>query len=511
MVKLVFYGGVGEIGGNKILIKSKDASIFLDFGKNFSLESCYFDEPWVQPWYIPDLEKIDAIPRIDGLYRNSGKKSPIDGVILSHPHVDHYDYISLLNKTKIYLGEDTKNMIDLRNETYMSDWDRKYDHLEFETFFDDFEIKDIGVKPIAVNHSIPGAYAFIIYTDKKKIAYTGDFRMHGYENLTKDFLNELKNGVDILLCEGTNLGGDDEFIKRFEMEFRERRFEEPPRKIDLSAENEVDVKNRIAEIAKRAKGLVIVETMPADVDRIRSVYLAAKESGRKLVLSRRQAYLVYNLGKLGVKKLPSYNDSYVYLSRTKVRGEEGRETYYHYRYEWEKKLIDKQYSNIAALKVLEEMAKMKKKDVVISQTKNPNIFWGELIDHTTSDVTGFPREELRKNCKDYLICTENATARFLELKDGEFPCDFILSRSEPFSEEMIISFDKLLHWLNLYKIKEYYSVHVSGHCSPKELKQVIEIANPKLLIPIHTSKPELFRELTNVEIIIPEKNKIYEI
>lgn len=33
---LTFYGGVNEIGGNKILLEDKDTRVFLDFGKSFS-------------------------------------------------------------------------------------------------------------------------------------------------------------------------------------------------------------------------------------------------------------------------------------------------------------------------------------------------------------------------------------------------------------------------------------------------------------------------------------------
>jgi histone acetyltransferase (RNA polymerase elongator complex component) len=36
MVKLVFYGGVNEIGGNKILLEDKGTKIFLDFGQSFT-------------------------------------------------------------------------------------------------------------------------------------------------------------------------------------------------------------------------------------------------------------------------------------------------------------------------------------------------------------------------------------------------------------------------------------------------------------------------------------------
>ena len=36
MVSLTFYGGVNEIGGNKILLEDQDTRLFLDFGMSFT-------------------------------------------------------------------------------------------------------------------------------------------------------------------------------------------------------------------------------------------------------------------------------------------------------------------------------------------------------------------------------------------------------------------------------------------------------------------------------------------
>jgi len=41
MTKLTFYGGVNEIGGNKILLEDKGTKIFLDFGKSFTFGSSF--------------------------------------------------------------------------------------------------------------------------------------------------------------------------------------------------------------------------------------------------------------------------------------------------------------------------------------------------------------------------------------------------------------------------------------------------------------------------------------
>jgi len=35
MVSLTFFGGIKEIGGNKILLETREARIFLDFGDSF--------------------------------------------------------------------------------------------------------------------------------------------------------------------------------------------------------------------------------------------------------------------------------------------------------------------------------------------------------------------------------------------------------------------------------------------------------------------------------------------
>ena len=42
MTKLTFFGGLNEVGGNKILIEDKKTKIFLDFGLSFGLSGKYF-------------------------------------------------------------------------------------------------------------------------------------------------------------------------------------------------------------------------------------------------------------------------------------------------------------------------------------------------------------------------------------------------------------------------------------------------------------------------------------
>jgi len=48
MTNLTFYGGVGEVGGNKILLETKESRVFFDFGMSFKKAGLYFSE-FLQP------------------------------------------------------------------------------------------------------------------------------------------------------------------------------------------------------------------------------------------------------------------------------------------------------------------------------------------------------------------------------------------------------------------------------------------------------------------------------
>ena len=82
MINLTFYGGVGEIGGNKILLEDADTKIFLDFGMSFGKRSLFFEE-FLTPRTangIGDFLKMRLIPDIYGIYRSDliehiGRKS----------------------------------------------------------------------------------------------------------------------------------------------------------------------------------------------------------------------------------------------------------------------------------------------------------------------------------------------------------------------------------------------------------------------------------------------------
>ena len=114
MVRLTFYGRVNEIGGTKILLEDGDRKLFLDFGFPCKRHKLFYEE-YLKPRSgagLLDPLSMGMLPPLEGLYRDDlapaglwqqFRSAPlyrsvdhVDGVLLSHAHLDHSGYISFL-------------------------------------------------------------------------------------------------------------------------------------------------------------------------------------------------------------------------------------------------------------------------------------------------------------------------------------------------------------------------------------------------------------------------------
>jgi len=314
LLKLTFYGGVGEIGGNKFLLEDEDTKIILDFGMNFAERSKFYSEPWLSPRDERGLLEFGLLPNIPGAYKFDDKPPEVDGVILSHSHTDHSSYISFLNREiPVYCGKTTATILQTFAEITPKSFDNNLDGLRFRTFRtgDKFRIGSVEIEPIHVDHSVPGAYGFIVHTTEGAVVYSGDFRIHGTKaQMTSDFVKAAKDAKPVaMLCEGTNLIG-----------------------ADFSTEREV--KDKVGKIVSTSQGLVLATFRHTDVDRTMSLYEVARENDRKLAISLRQAYMLSKLKTDKHLNIPSVDSSGFLIFRR------AKKQYY----KWEQSLLD--FSNV---------------------------------------------------------------------------------------------------------------------------------------------------------------------
>ncbi len=318
---LTFYGGVNEVGGNKVLIKDRDTKIFLDFGMPFTLRNQFYSSPFLAPKSEKSLLELGILPELSGIYESEKSEPEIDAVFVSHSHMDHAAYITFLKRTiPVYCGETTKIILEALSEIRIRDLEFNVRGIQFKPFRtgEKIRIGSVEIEPVHVDHSVPGAYGFVIHTSSGSLAYTGDFRLHGTKpEMTKDFIGKAKEAKPVaMIPEGTNMTG-----------------------AEISSEPEVEKK--LTEIIKPASGIVLVDFASADIDRFRSVYQAVKRNRRNLVIPLKQAYLLEELKQKDKElkkdpRIPDLNDKHIMIFQ------KAKKRYYG----WERELMEQHEAKV---------------------------------------------------------------------------------------------------------------------------------------------------------------------
>ena len=296
--------------------------MFLDFGMSFGKRGAYFDEFMSPrtPTGLKDFIEMGLIPDIKNTYRTdllkmmdrNDTETDIDAILLTHAHADHADYISFLNENiPIYMGDTCKLLIEAIEGRTSRSFEREIlsfkprplvrtdDPIErtVNTFRtgDKFKIGSLEVEPIHVDHSVPGAYGFIIYTSSGPVVYTGDIRLHGTKpQMTQDFVDKAIEVKPIaLLAEGTRIN-------------------------DLeSDESEKKVYNDCNGYVKKSDKLAIADFNFKDMDRLRTFYNVAKENGRKLVININDTLFLEKLSQDPQLNVPTPDDEDILIYKPK--------------------------------------------------------------------------------------------------------------------------------------------------------------------------------------------------
>ena len=435
MAKLTFYGGVAEIGGNKILVEDHDARVWLDMGAPFDLGDEYFVE-FLQArdrFGLRDYFSLDLLARIPGLY-SADALDPTDmpweppafsAIFITHVHYDHTQHLRFVDPNiPVHMGEGARTILESLDTTARAPFLRLGAHA-YATFRSGqaTTADSLEIEPIHVDHSAPAAYGYLVHTSEGTIAYTGDLRHHGPKKaLTEDFIAAATAAKPVvLITEGTRVTPDD------------------PR----GSLTEADVKDGAIRLLTPLKDKLAVVTFPGrDVDRIRTFFEAAKAVGRRFVVNAKTAHLLLTLQKdthIDVPDVTREDDLLLYDRLLRKIDP------------WEKDL----------------QAKLK----------------GRVV--TAEEIAAKPSEFLVQLDFWHLP----------ELVDLQPPpgSPFIHSKSEPFDEDDVN--DAVLQkWLERFGLQRH-QLHASGHLSEREVAEMIQTIDAKTVMPVHTEYPERFSRL----------------
>ena len=164
---LTFYGGVNEIGGNKILLQDRDTKVFFDFGMSFTAKKQFYSPPFLSPKNERSLQELGMLPQINGVYKFDQTPAEIDAMFLSHGHLDHSAYLPFIKREiPVYCGETTQTILQTLSEIRRADLEFNVADINFNAFRTGQKIKidNLEIEPFHVDHSVPGAYGFLIHT-----------------------------------------------------------------------------------------------------------------------------------------------------------------------------------------------------------------------------------------------------------------------------------------------------------------------------------------------------------
>ena len=191
-VKIIFLGGVGEIGKNMTAIEYGNDIVVIDAGLTFPDEE------------LPGIDLV--IPDISYLVQNKNK---VRGILITHGHEDHVGGLAYLLKEIQAPVYGTKLTLALADNKLREQRINKA-HLVCVKPGDKIKLGCFGVEFINVNHSIAGAVALCLDTPQGRIFHSGDFKIDLTPVAGKPIdlarIAEIgREGVKLLLCESTNV------------------------------------------------------------------------------------------------------------------------------------------------------------------------------------------------------------------------------------------------------------------------------------------------------------------
>ena len=297
-IRITPLGGLGEIGGNMMVIETEKSAIIVDVGMSFPDETMHGVDI-----LIPDFTYIREI------------KNKIAGIVITHGHEDHIGAMPYLFKEMQFPVYGTALPLEMIGSKF--DEHKMKQHRNFFRAVSkrtQIKIGDFEVEWIHITHSIIDSSALAIKTPAGTILHTGDFKidhtpMDGFPTDLHRIAHYGEEGVLLLLSDSTNSHSPG-FTK-----------------------SEKTVGPTFDNLFSKSKGRVIMSTFSSNIHRVSQAIEYGLKYGRKVCVIGRSMEKNLDLAMgLGYIKFPKekfidaheinkYNDKEVLIVTTGSQGE----------------------------------------------------------------------------------------------------------------------------------------------------------------------------------------------
>lgn len=399
-MKVCIHRGAKEIGGTCIEVESQGKRLVLDIG---------------QPLDCPEIATT-ILPSVRGFKETD---DTLLGVFLSHPHQDHYGLACRLPaQTTFLMGAAAERILKAAADFTPSGGTFKHViHLEHTT---PLKLGPFTITPYLADHSAYDAYSVLIEADGKRLFYTGDLRGHGRKSkLFEQLIAHPPPKVDALLMEGTTLQRDH---------------------TDEGFPTEDALERDLVNHFKATKGMPLVWCSGQNIDRIVTVFKAAKRANRRFIMDM---YTAHILTATGNQKIPQAH--------------------------WPQVRVLLPYFQKERIK--------RRRQFELSRRYRPyRIFHEDLAAVAHNSVLLF-RESMRRDVEE-ADCLEGASLIY-SMWDGYL------------KEAKMKTF---LGWLKQRNIPLFHC-HTSGHASVSDLRRLRTAFTSAVAIPVHCAAPDLFKAM----------------
>ena len=269
-IRVLFFGGCGEIGKNMYGLECNDEILLLDCGMKFATEDTLGVD-----FLVPNVRYLEE------------RKEQIKALVISHAHLDHIGGIPVIldriGNPPIYSRRLSIEFIKGRQGEFEMKEPTKYHEVEKETVL---RISDsFTLTFFSVTHTIPDAMGIVIDTPAGSVVFTGDLKLT-HDDGNVDSAEEQAFAVfkdkNVLLTMADSTNAD-----RPGFSLPESR-----------------VVETIGDIIKTTKGRIILCSFSSQVERTIHVIKHAIENGRKVIVQGRSMItsltIAFDLGILKV-------------------------------------------------------------------------------------------------------------------------------------------------------------------------------------------------------------------